>query len=323
MDSFIRIVFIFICNVAFTQDATFVTVGGGDLYSLNLIECTSEYRGTTGLGFGDIAFTSDGRLWGIIGGDIYEIDTSNANVNFIGNCGISPVSLVGLNDTMLLAESGYNLFKINVNQPNSSVIGNIGYAANGDLTWRNDFLYMTSGYNLIRIELDENFNSIISTSVVNSDTSSVFNSMALLTGTFDNCPNTIVLFDAYNNAIRVNADNGETEIMCSNIVFGGVPGAASIDYPGKQVGELKIPNVFTPNDDGVNDVLEIPDFENIETFVVINRWGNTVFEKSSLNFYWDGKVNLIPASEGVYFYRLIKKECGDKIEQSGFIQLIR
>ncbi len=66
--------------------------------------------------------------------------------------------------------------------------------------------------------------------------------------------------------------------------------------------ELKVPNVFTPNGDGINDYLEIKKLEYYvaNEIVIFNRWGNKVFESSNYHNEWDGG-NL---SDGVYFYVL-------------------
>ncbi|MDR2963278.1 MAG: PKD domain-containing protein [Bacteroidales bacterium] len=60
-----------------------------------------------------------------------------------------------------------------------------------------------------------------------------------------------------------------------------------------------IPNVFTPNSDGVNDLyLAGLGYTKI---IIINRWGQTVYEGVD---GWDGKVNSVEASPGTYFYLL-------------------
>jgi gliding motility-associated-like protein len=64
----------------------------------------------------------------------------------------------------------------------------------------------------------------------------------------------------------------------------------------------KIPNVFTPNDDGFNDHFEVnavssgcPRAFRLDIF---NRWGVRAFSAETADFSWDGK----DAAEGVYFY---------------------
>lgn len=66
--------------------------------------------------------------------------------------------------------------------------------------------------------------------------------------------------------------------------------------------ELKVPNVFTPNGDGVNDYFEIKKLEYFVSneFIVFNRWGKKVYESSTYNNDWDGGG----LSDGTYFYIL-------------------
>lgn len=66
-----------------------------------------------------------------------------------------------------------------------------------------------------------------------------------------------------------------------------------------------LPNVFTPNQDGANDMF-IPYpycfIESIE-IQVFNRWGNLVFETTDPDINWDGKnLQGKDLAEGVYFY---------------------
>lgn len=81
---------------------------------------------------------------------------------------------------------------------------------------------------------------------------------------------------------------------------------------------LEIPNVFTPNNDGVNDVLDLSEYVDfIENIRIINRWGNTVKVFTKNDPIWDGG-NCV---DGIYYY-LIEDE-KFKTKQTGFIHLIR
>ena len=69
---------------------------------------------------------------------------------------------------------------------------------------------------------------------------------------------------------------------------------------------LVMPNIFTPNGDGVNDHY-FPKFINISSleFWVLNKWGETIFFTNDSNGPgWDGTVNGDPAMPGNYVYRL-------------------
>jgi len=79
----------------------------------------------------------------------------------------------------------------------------------------------------------------------------------------------------------------------------------------------KIPNVFTPNGDGENDLFFI-EAENIETFFIqiFNLKGKVVFESNNLEAKWDGNDAFgLPLNQGQYLY-FIKAVGNDKSDLS-------
>ncbi|HRO75677.1 MAG TPA: choice-of-anchor L domain-containing protein [Crocinitomicaceae bacterium] len=90
--------------------------------------------------------------------------------------------------------------------------------------------------------------------------------------------------------------------------------------------EVVLPNVFTPNGDNGNDTYQfIAQNYVVEIeYWIFNRWGNVMFHTNQLNTYWDGKVNGINASEGVYFIKWTAKGLNDEqIEGHTFFHLFR
>lgn len=88
-----------------------------------------------------------------------------------------------------------------------------------------------------------------------------------------------------------------------------------------------LPNVFTPNGDGQNDLFTINAVYATELeIVIVNRWGNVVFESSDVNFAWNGNIGNGGAecTDGTYFYQFKIKGSGSEfIEETGFVQLVR
>ena len=86
-----------------------------------------------------------------------------------------------------------------------------------------------------------------------------------------------------------------------------------------------IPNVFTPNNDNVNDTFFITT-ENIEnvTIKIYNRWGNEVFIGYD-DFNWNGMYNNEECTSGVYFYIInyTNFETNEFEQKQGYIHLIR
>lgn len=69
-------------------------------------------------------------------------------------------------------------------------------------------------------------------------------------------------------------------------------------------GEIIFPNVFTPNDDQVNDLFLFQNYELASlNATIFNRWGNVVKTFDDPSDSWDGNTdNGIPCEEGTYFY---------------------
>lgn len=85
---------------------------------------------------------------------------------------------------------------------------------------------------------------------------------------------------------------------------------------------LDVPNIITPNGDGVNDALEI---EGIARFPsneisVYNRWGAMVFQTQNYQNDWYGTWNGKPLPDGTYFYVLENIESGETL-QNGYITI--
>jgi gliding motility-associated-like protein len=66
-------------------------------------------------------------------------------------------------------------------------------------------------------------------------------------------------------------------------------------------GEIVIPNVFTPNNDGNNDAFVIENVEFYENVLVVyNRWGNPIYETRNYRNQWRAP----DVSDGTYYYEL-------------------
>ncbi|MCW3075863.1 MAG: hypothetical protein JWO32_472, partial [Bacteroidetes bacterium] len=92
---------------------------------------------------------------------------------------------------------------------------------------------------------------------------------------------------------------------------------------------VEVPEVFTPNGDGKNDVFEI---KNIEYFpnnelIVFNRWGNVIYTMKGYSNEWNGTSNVNDKTgggrlpTGTYYY-LLKLNDGENQVFRGFCQLL-
>jgi gliding motility-associated-like protein len=67
--------------------------------------------------------------------------------------------------------------------------------------------------------------------------------------------------------------------------------------------KLYVPQVFTPNGDGINEVF-LPQGNGILTYHIdiYNRWGANIFSSDNINTGWDGTFNNNIQAPGTYFY---------------------
>ncbi|MGN8056434.1 DUF7507 domain-containing protein [Pedobacter sp. 22163] len=117
-----------------------------------------------------------------------------------------------------------------------------------------------------------------------------------------------------NNSATVKGDQPDP-ILNNNTVLAD---AASITGD-----DLLIPNLFTPNGDGINDTFEInglAEFAENE-LTIINRWGNEVFRAKGYQNNWTGEG----LNEGTYYYLLRARKGGSNEWKvfKGYITLIR
>jgi gliding motility-associated-like protein len=90
-------------------------------------------------------------------------------------------------------------------------------------------------------------------------------------------------------------------------------------------GEIFIPNTFTPNGDGENDLLRVRGISVDEMyFAVYNRWGERMFETSDKSIGWDGRYEGRDADVGVFgWYLKVKCYNGEETFRKGNVTLIR
>lgn len=96
-------------------------------------------------------------------------------------------------------------------------------------------------------------------------------------------------------------------------VFGrsreGCPDSVNISVqPRPYTKEVALPNAFTPNGDGLNDVfipkLKLERAYSTATFRIYNRYGQMIYTTANMNSGWDGTAKGRPLEKGVYYYRI-------------------
>jgi gliding motility-associated-like protein len=123
-------------------------------------------------------------------------------------------------------------------------------------------------------------------------------------------PQTIPLTDNSSFTLRVVTVNGcEAEAKVNVLIYR----------------QLLMPNAFTPNGDGLNDVFAIPVNTPLQLigFAVYNRWGQAVFSTSSIGKGWDGTFRGKPAEQGLYMYSIKGTNDQGSVHIKGTILLMR
>lgn len=90
---------------------------------------------------------------------------------------------------------------------------------------------------------------------------------------------------------------------------------------------IYVPNAFTPNGDGKNDLLKVIGYGKVvlKSFIIYNRWGQVVFSTTNMNKGWDGTLNGRPLDSGVYvwFVKAVDELIHETIEEKGTVTIIR
>jgi gliding motility-associated-like protein len=139
------------------------------------------------------------------------------------------------------------------------------------------------------------------------------------------------------NSTPVNGQNGNTLLLASltqgtydaTIVANdnhGCYDTASVTIIIESQIKIIIPNVFTPNGDGTNDVFSIT-AEGLKDLKIdiYDRWGLLMYNQEGQSLSWDGKLtNGQLASDGTYYFLFSGKDIkGTPIEKQGYLTLIK
>jgi len=91
---------------------------------------------------------------------------------------------------------------------------------------------------------------------------------------------------------------------------------------------LMLPNTFTPNGDGINDIFRPFIYRHIAAIecFIYDRWGNLIHTSRDINNLWDGTYRGQPAPEGTYFYVIqatLDTRDQRSFQKSGSLTLLR
>ncbi len=133
-------------------------------------------------------------------------------------------------------------------------------------------------------------------------------------------PNTYFLGS---NTIKNPVVQGVNDITYTLTVTGNGGCVASDQVFIKVLKGPEIPNIFSPNGDGIHDKWEIKYLDTYPggTVEIFNRYGQLIFRSVGYGTPWDGTVNGNPVPLGTYYY-IVNPKNGRKI-MSGYVDVIR
>lgn len=104
-------------------------------------------------------------------------------------------------------------------------------------------------------------------------------------------------------------------------------GCSAVDTISIRVSDIRIyiPNVFSPNGDGINDQFQVfaPELARFR-MRIFSRWGDLVFGTEDQHFQWDGNLKEAMLPAGVYTYHIVADTySGETIERVGDLTLVR
>ena len=108
------------------------------------------------------------------------------------------------------------------------------------------------------------------------------------------------------------------QVSCQSAISAPVTGKTLPD-------QIYIPNAFTPNGDGLNDILLVYGYIIKELrFTVFNQWGEKIFESSNQATGWNGTYKGKKQPSGVYMYvcQLTLKDGTTQVKK-GSVNLVR
>lgn len=89
--------------------------------------------------------------------------------------------------------------------------------------------------------------------------------------------------------------------------------------------KLYMPNAFTPNSDSKNDIYRIPPNTalQLKDFSIYNGWGEKIFSTANINAGWDGTINGVKQSTGIYIFIISGTDNNGPLFLKGTFLLIR
>ena len=147
-----------------------------------------------------------------------------------------------------------------------------------------------------------------------------------LNGSYKWMPSTYLSDPKIHNPIGTFTDTGTFKYIIEVKSDAGCLGYDTINVQVLAYPYLAIPNVFTPNGDGKNDLFRplLVGYQSLRYFRIYNRYGEEIFNTQSITDFWDGTFKGQNQEVGVYYWMMgVKDRFGKDFERKGDVTLIR
>jgi gliding motility-associated-like protein len=341
MKNFLACITCLCAFIAATAQQMYICTGMGDLFLADADNCSHTLIGNSGMTFTDIALSPSGTLYGTDGHRLYKVSTFDASPELVYTLPINgPVKGMVCDAEGNIYFTDHAVYKLDVSTSTWACLGLLApYQEGLDLVFHEARLYVVTSYR----EWVEVHLSPFSVTYVGYVAPLVGGPIYGLAGdgspVFDPCAGKSVteVYAAGGSEIyRIDPRSALLTLSCQlplqpfDLIFGA---ASPGEYDSTPVDGLLhpalVPNVFTPNADGVNDlfipfVIRESRCSIVGTFAIYDRWGLKVSE-GSITETWNGNdSDGNPCGNGTYYYVLEwKPGAALPLRTQGFVTLLR
>ncbi|MCB0554368.1 MAG: gliding motility-associated C-terminal domain-containing protein [Phaeodactylibacter sp.] len=227
------LLFVFLAFGLHGQDI-FLSTLTGQLYSLNLDDCSYELVGAMPVSTTDISFHPNGKLYAISGaGRLYEINVASGGSSLIHTFEIPAGQLytaltISADGTFYACGLDGELWSYSLATDTGQFLGNVGYGAEGDLAFFGGELYMAAvGDNIVRVDIGNPANSTV---VINDNVPGRIFGIVSYAASCEEVQ-TFALTDNAANIYLIDFDNASLSLYCQ-IPLAVSGGASTFEFLG-------------------------------------------------------------------------------------------
>jgi gliding motility-associated-like protein len=276
----------------------------GEIISSTIQTASISYLWNTGGIDTFITVTSSGDYWlELLDNGCMSRDSINIIVKPTPSVNLGPDTTICTGDTLTLSQPSFTAIYL----WNDSTIGNSIKAFQKNNYWLSFTVDGCSARDSIRIETFDTLGAsfLPSSATICGDEEEVIQlNLPLLNSTY-------LWQDGNNNRDYIIADEGDYYVKITNTCGSRID---SIIVTEQCKCEVSVPNMFTPNNDLINDQFAPSISCTLEKYSIeiYSRWGEKVFNSSQQSATWDGTKKGKALKAGVYYYVLNYKAPNEK-----------